>query len=349
MQRYFPFSISAAVLKDRDGNIVGGVESFRDLSALEELKKEITRTYTFEDIVSKNHRILQIFDILSNVAENDTTVLLQGASGTGKELFARAIHNLSPRKKGPFIASNCGALPDTLLESELFFRLNVIRIDLPPLVERRDDIPLLIDHFIDKFNRKMERQIERVSDDVLALLMRYPFPGNVRELENIIEHAFVMCREHEIQLDHLPSELFHEFAPTEMRKAVILAHVYQRGEVQAVADYVGDSLELSKKAVDTQAEVIVFCGVQFMAETAAILNPAKIVLLPDQNAGCGLADMATREQLKAMKRRHPDKHFYPVNTLCEGMNTVTLQKLHSALERMQYRVEIPERIPIKRK
>lgn len=98
-----PVSISTAVLKDRDGNIVGGVESFRDLSALEELKKEIKRTYTFEDIVSKNHRILQIFDILPNIAENETTVLLQGPSGTGKELFARAIHNLSLRKKDPLL------------------------------------------------------------------------------------------------------------------------------------------------------------------------------------------------------------------------------------------------------
>jgi len=89
------------------------------------------------------------------------------------------------------------------------------------------------------------------------------------------------------------------------RNAVILAHVYQRGEVQDIADYVGDSLDLSKKAVSTKADAIVFCGVQFMAETAAILNPEKIVLLPDKNAGCALADMATVEQLKILKKQYP--------------------------------------------
>jgi len=90
------------------------------------------------------------------------------------------------------------------------------------------------------------------------------------------------------------------------RNAIILAHVYQRGEVQDIADYVGDSLDLSRKAVNTKADVIVFCGVQFMAETAAILNPSKIVLLPDKNAGCGLADMATDEQIIRLKNQNPD-------------------------------------------
>ncbi len=96
------------------------METFRDLSALEALKKEISRQYSVEDIISKNHEIQEIFDILPDIAESESTVLIQGESGTGKELFARAIHNLSRRKKGPFIALNCGALPDNLLESELF-------------------------------------------------------------------------------------------------------------------------------------------------------------------------------------------------------------------------------------
>jgi quinolinate synthase len=89
------------------------------------------------------------------------------------------------------------------------------------------------------------------------------------------------------------------------RKAVILAHVYQKREVQDIADYVGDSLDLSKKAASTAAEAIVFCGVRFMAETATILNPDKKVLMPDKGAGCGLADMASVEQLKTLKRQYP--------------------------------------------
>ena len=118
--RRLPISISTALLKDEQGRIVGAVETFRDISVEEKLRKAITERYSFEDIISKNHRMHQFFDILPDVADSTSTVLLEGESGTGKELFARAIHHLSPRKKQPFIAVNCGALPDTLLESELF-------------------------------------------------------------------------------------------------------------------------------------------------------------------------------------------------------------------------------------
>jgi len=115
-----PISISTAVLKNERGEIIGGVETFRDLSAIEELKKELSQRYTLGDIISKNHIIRDIFNILPNIAESDSTVLIQGASGTGKELFAKAIHNMSRRSSRPFVKVNCGALPDTLLESELF-------------------------------------------------------------------------------------------------------------------------------------------------------------------------------------------------------------------------------------
>jgi PAS domain S-box-containing protein len=293
--KQIPISVNASVLKDEEGNVIGGVETFRDLSTIEALRKEIKQKYTFEDIISKNHKILDIFSILPNIAESDSTVLIQGPSGSGKELFARAIHNLSYRKDKPFIAINCGALPDSLLESELFgyvkgaftdakidkpgrfqlakggtifldeveslspatqvkllrvlqekefeplgsiapvksnvriisatkddlqelikikkfrndlyFRLNVMKINLPPLIERRDDIPLLINKFIDKFNHKMGKSIFSISNDVLNILMKHSYTGNVRELENIIEHAMVMCANEEIQIDHLPIEL----------------------------------------------------------------------------------------------------------------------------------------------
>jgi len=290
-----PISVSTAVLRNERRQIIGGVETFRDLSAIEELKKELSQKYTLGDIISKNHLMHDLFNILPNIAESESTVLVQGASGTGKELFAKAIHNLSQRKAKPFIKVNCGALPDTLLESELFgyvkgaftdakkdkpgrfalanggtifldevgdmspslqvkllrvlqekeyeplgatdsrqtdvriiaatnkdlstlvkegkfrddlyYRLNVVKIDLPPLSQRREDIPILIDAFIQKFNAKMGKQITGVSDQVLRLLLNHDFPGNVRELENIIEHAFVLCGGNRIDLNCLPKEL----------------------------------------------------------------------------------------------------------------------------------------------
>ncbi len=290
-----PISISTAVLKDGKGRIIGGVETFRDLSAIEELKKELSQKYTLGDILSKNHLIHDIFNILPNIAESDSTILIQGASGTGKELFAKAIHNLSRRKDKTFVKVNSGALPDTLLESELFgyvkgaftdakrdkpgrfalanegtifldevgdmspslqvkllrvlqekeyeplgatsprktdvriiaatnkdlstlvnegkfrddlfYRLNVVKIELPPLSQRREDIPLLIDHFIQKFNAKMGKQILGLADQALRLLLKHDYPGNVRELENIIEHAFVLCTGNRIDVDCLPKQV----------------------------------------------------------------------------------------------------------------------------------------------
>ncbi len=286
--------ISTAFLREADGQIVGGVETFRDISQVEELKKELQANYTFSDIISKNHKMRRIFAIMPEIANSSSTVLIEGESGTGKELFARAIHNLSPRKKKPFIAINCAALPDTLLESELFgykagaftdakkdkpgrfaqanrgtlfldeigdisqalqvrllrvlqekiyeplgsvesqhadvriiaatnknlhdlvkknifrsdlfYRINVIRLQLIPLRERKEDIPLLIDHFIHHFNSITGKAVTNVAPSVLSTLMHYDFPGNVRELENIIEHAFVLCSSDTILLKHLPAE-----------------------------------------------------------------------------------------------------------------------------------------------
>ena len=115
-----PISISTALLKDKNNKVIGGVETFRDLSMVEQLRKELRERYTFEDIISKSPSMEHIFDTLPMIANSDSTVLIVGESGTGKELLARAIHNLSHRHDKPFVIVNCGALPDTLLESELF-------------------------------------------------------------------------------------------------------------------------------------------------------------------------------------------------------------------------------------
>ena len=290
-----PISISTAVVKDHEGKVVGAVETFRDLSLIKELHKEIYRQYSFQDILGRSKPMLKLFQILPDIAQSDATVLIEGESGTGKELFATAVHNLSSRQDKPLIKVNCAALPETLLESELFgykkgaftdakkdkpgrfrqahggtifldeigdmskgtqvkllrvlekreyeplgsnktervdvriiaatnrdlmemmhrrefredlfFRINVIRLTIPPLRERREDIPLLLDHFIERINLKQSKQIKKVSSSALKTLFDYDFPGNVRELENIIEHATILTKGIEIQFRHLPSYL----------------------------------------------------------------------------------------------------------------------------------------------
>ena len=290
-----PISISTALLKDKDGKVIGGVETFRDLTPIEELRRELKKRYSFQDIISKNSRMLELFDILPTVAESDSSVLIEGESGTGKELIAHAIHDLSSRNDKPIVTINCGALPDTLLEAELFgykegaftdarkdkpgrfaladggtvfldeindistalqvrllrvlqektyeplgatesyktdvriitatnknlermvksgkfredlyYRINVIKMVLPPLRERKEDIPLLVDYFINQLNSLKDKQITDISPDVLNVLMNYDYPGNIRELKNIIEHAFVLCQESIITVSNLPSGL----------------------------------------------------------------------------------------------------------------------------------------------
>jgi PAS domain S-box-containing protein len=287
-----PVSICTNVLRDERGVVIGGVESFRDLSVQESLRKEIRDRYTFQDMVSKSRTVQRIFDVLPTIALTDATVLVEGETGTGKELLARAIHALSQRRNRPLIVVNCGALPDSLLESELFgyeagaftdarsnkpgklsradrgtlfldevgemsaalqvkllrvlqdgvfeplgsvasveadvrfiaathhdlsrdvargafredlfYRLNVVPVHLPPLRERREDIPLLIDHFLERFSASLGREITGVSPPVLQLLASYDYPGNVRELQTTLEYACVMCPGGKVEVEHLP-------------------------------------------------------------------------------------------------------------------------------------------------
>jgi transcriptional regulator with PAS, ATPase and Fis domain len=243
------------------------------------------------------HRVI---GLLPDIAESECNVLIEGPSGSGKELVAQVIHNLSPRRYGPYIKLNCAALPAPLLESELFgyekgaftdakrdkpgqfslasggtllldeigemdvalqvkllrvlnngeyqplgstktlrtdarivtatnaslkeqvakgrfredlyYRVNVVNITIPPLRERPDDIPLLVNHFMRAYSSKRRKPITRISPAALSALRKYDFPGNVRELENAIEHAFVMCHGEEIEPAHLPSHIVNETA-----------------------------------------------------------------------------------------------------------------------------------------
>ena len=290
-----PISLSTAVLKNAEGQVIGGAETFRDLSEIETLRHELEGRSHVGEIVSRSPLMQRLFEVIPAIAVSPSTVLITGETGTGKELMARTIHALSRRSKGPFVALNCGALPDTLLESELFgykagaftgatkdkpgrfalakggtlfldeigdvspalqvrllrvlqersfeplggvetvqtdvriivatnrdlteltkngtfredlyYRVNVVRIELPPLRRRKEDIPLLVEQFIAKYNRLHHATVRGISTEALSLLMAHEWPGNVREIENIIERAFVLCPDGRIEMTHLPDEI----------------------------------------------------------------------------------------------------------------------------------------------
>ena len=265
------------------------------------LRESLRKQHNFGELIGKSEAMQRVFRTIEKVAGYTTTVLLQGPSGTGKELVARAIHQLSPRQSRAFVAINCGAIPESLMESELFghkrgaftdasqdkrglfeeahqgtlfldevgelplalqvkllrvlqegsvrrlgdtkdtkvdvrliaatvrdlgsevkegrfredlyYRLNVLQLSLPPLRERAGDLPLLIDHFLDKYNTRLGTQVKGVAPDALKAFMRYAFPGNVRELENMIERAVVLAEGETLTLADLPERIAEDSDP----------------------------------------------------------------------------------------------------------------------------------------
>lgn len=297
-------------------------DTFKDLFIAKHNHSQGECNFCFEGIISRNSKIWELFEILPSIAESVSTVSIQGESGTGKYLFASAIHNLSPRRNNPFITVNCGALPETLLESELFgykagaftdarkdkpgrfalaeggtlfldeigdispamqvrllrflqervyeplgsiksikadvriisatnkdleslvkegkfrddlfYRINVVRLDLPPLRERLEDVPLLIADIIDNLNKQNGKKLDGVSEEALMCLLSYDYPGNVRELENIIEGATVLCKSGQISPEHLPKHLSAslnivcESSPMHKMEAAFLTNVLKQ-------------------------------------------------------------------------------------------------------------------------
>jgi len=275
--------------------IVGLVLEAREMVSNLAISSPVFDDDTDTEFVGTSSQMKKVFDVIHRVAKVDTTVLIRGENGTGKELVANAVHHNSPRKDGPFIAVNCGAIPENLLESEffghekgaftgadqrkigkfqvansgtlfldevaelnlsmqvkllrvlqerkfmpvgsnrevktsariiaatnrnleklieqglfredLYYRLNVMPIFLPPLRERSDDIPALVDYFIQKFNKKHGRQIQGIEPAALAVLKNFAWPGNIRELENVIEHAFIIENSTVLTLNGLPDYL----------------------------------------------------------------------------------------------------------------------------------------------
>jgi len=329
-----PVSISTALLRDEGGATTGGVVTFRDLSVIDQMKRELEGPQGYRGIISKSSRMQQIFEMLPVVAESDSSVLITGESGTGKGLVARAIHEASRRSGGALITVNCAAIPDTLLESELFgykagaftnagrdkpgrfasaeggtlfldeigdvspsvqakllrvlqektyeplgsvtsvdadvriiaatnhdlqqlmktgdfrtdlyYRINVIRLELPPLRERREDIPLLIEHFIAYRRALGQKDITGLDHEALAVLMGHEFPGNVRELQNIIEHAFILCPGGLISTEHLPPEIRGVVEPLERGLNEMVARYERDLLLRALADNDGNRLEAAR-------------------------------------------------------------------------------------------------------
>jgi PAS domain S-box-containing protein len=298
-----PISAKYLALRNEKNVVVGGMATFQDLTLVDRLSKAISNRYTFHDMIGKDPAIQKIFERVTVVAESDATILIEGATGTGKDLLAKVIHTTSRRSKKPFIKINCAAIPENLIESEifgyvkgaftgadrdkpgrfqeaaegtifldeigdlplalqakllrvledrefyplgsrkthkvdvriisatnrtldkmvsaglfradLFYRLNVLRIELPPLKERRSDLPLLIRHIMRQLCAAKNCRVPDISGQAMKILLNLDYPGNVRELENILEHALIICRSELIRPEHLPDYTSQKPTPFE--------------------------------------------------------------------------------------------------------------------------------------
>jgi len=290
-----PIRANYLALRNEKGTIVGGLTTFHDLTLVQQLKQAMRDRYTFHDMIGRGPAMQKIFEMINVVATTDATILIEGATGTGKDLLAKVIHSASRRSDQPFVKVNCAAIPDNLLESEMFgyvkgaftgaerdktgrfqeadggtifldeigdlplalqakllrvledkefyrlgsrhtvkvnvriisasnrnledlvakrlfredlyYRLNLFQIELPELRDRRVDLPILIGHILRRLSAARGSRLPEVSEKVMEILLNYHYPGNVRELENILEHALIICQEDTIQLSHLPEYL----------------------------------------------------------------------------------------------------------------------------------------------
>jgi PAS domain S-box-containing protein len=297
-----PVRIHVAVLKDEEGQPIGVIETIEDISLVTELDRKVHISHNISDLVGHSPNMQKLIDILPVISQTDSSVLITGETGTGKDLVATVIHRLSPRAQGPFIKINCGALPETLLESELFghtrgaftgavrdkpgrfqladngtlylteigdlplalqvklltflddkeiiplggtrsvkadvrliaathrdllamvqegsfrqdllYRLNVVRLEVPSLREREGDIRLLMEYFLNQFSKQFQKKISGFAPKAIEILARYPYPGNVRELMNIVEYAANVCHQGSVQPEHLPDYLMDPWEDT---------------------------------------------------------------------------------------------------------------------------------------
>jgi PAS domain S-box-containing protein len=287
--------LKVMVLRDEKGNIKGAIKIFSDVTEQRELERFLNERKSFGSLIGKSKKMQEIYKFIEDISNSNATVLIQGETGTGKELIAEAIHFSSARAEGPLIKVNCSAIPESLLEAELFgfrkgaftdakydkpgkfeladngtifldeigdispklqakllriienkeferlgevktrkidvriiaatnkdlkrlvdegkfrddlyYRIAVLKIFVPPLRERKEDIPLLVEHFINKLNETHQKNISGVKEEVMKIFLEYSWPGNVRELINVLEYAFAVCKERLIDVHHIPKEI----------------------------------------------------------------------------------------------------------------------------------------------